>query len=78
MREACFCGWAGDVEDREPVYAGDGEWGLRCPNCGHADLLHWLPEGAKRGTLEGAQRRWNARPQPAPAPDWRVVAARQR
>ena len=27
-REICFCGWVGELEDREPVYAGDGEWGL--------------------------------------------------
>jgi hypothetical protein len=38
-REICFCGWVGELEDREPVYAGDGEWGLGCPNCGHLDRL---------------------------------------
>lgn len=28
MREVCFCGWDGEIEDREPVDAGDGEGGL--------------------------------------------------
>jgi len=28
-REICFCGWVGEVEDREPVYAGAEEWGGR-------------------------------------------------
>jgi 6-O-methylguanine DNA methyltransferase, DNA binding domain len=31
-RESCFCGWVGELEDREPVYAGDGEWGAGLPH----------------------------------------------
>jgi len=38
-REICFCGWVGALEDRKPVYAGAGEWGLGCPMCGRLDRL---------------------------------------
>ena len=61
MREVCFCGRQGDVEDREPVYAGDGEWGLACPSCGHLDRLDALRDEARRGMLEEAARRHAAR-----------------
>lgn len=46
MRETCFCGRLGDIEDREPVLDGDGRWALRCPNeaCGHLDYLDWLSD----------------------------------
>jgi hypothetical protein len=56
--EVCFCGWEGEMEDREPVYAGDGDWGLACPACGHLDRLDGWPEAARRWTLaEAALRR---------------------
>lgn len=55
--EACFCGRVGELEDREPVYAGDGDWGLRCPACGHLDRLETWPEAARRATLAEAARR---------------------
>ena len=45
-REICFCGWVGEVEDREPVYAGAEEWGMRCPMCGHLDRLEGWSEAA--------------------------------
>jgi hypothetical protein len=61
MREVCFCGRSGEVADREPVYVGDGEWGLECPACGRLDSLHWLPEGARRQTLREAARRGRER-----------------
>ena len=57
MREVCFCGWAGDVADRAPVYAGDGDWGLECPGCGHLDRLAWLPDEARARTMAEAARR---------------------
>jgi hypothetical protein len=57
MREVCFCGWAGVIEDRAPVYAGDSEWGLACPTCGHLDRLDWLNETERRRTLDQALRR---------------------
>jgi len=57
-REICFCGWVGEVEDREPVYVGDGEWGLGCPMCGHLDRLEAWSEAARSWTLaEAAWRR---------------------
>jgi hypothetical protein len=39
MKEACFCGRASEIEDREPVQDGDGQSALRCPSeaCGHLD-----------------------------------------
>lgn len=61
MREVCFCGWSGDVEDRLPMYLGDGDWGLVCPACSHVDLLLWLPEAARRATLLETVRRQDAR-----------------
>ncbi len=46
MKESCFCGRFGEVEDREPVLDAKGRWALRCPGCGHLDRLVWLPEEA--------------------------------
>jgi hypothetical protein len=36
MRESCFCGWDGELEDREPVLDSRG----------HLDDLGWLLEEA--------------------------------
>ena len=57
MREACYCGRTGEIEDREPVATEDGGQALRCPDCGHLDHLDWLPEGASRRAFEEAGRR---------------------
>lgn len=58
VRDVCFCGWEGELADREPVYAGDGEWGLGCPTCGHLDRLEGWSEANRRWTLaEAAWRR---------------------
>ncbi len=57
MREPCYCGPTGDLEDREPVYLGDGQHGLRCPACGHLDGLSWLDRDAREGVLEESARR---------------------
>ena len=67
MREVCFCGWAGDVADRAPVYAGDGDWGLECPRCGQLDRLEWLPDDARARTLAEAARRRRERSPATPA-----------
>jgi len=56
-REICFCGWVGELEDREPTYAGDGEWGLGCPMCGHLDRLEAWSEAARSWILAEASRR---------------------
>jgi hypothetical protein len=56
-REICFCGWVGELEDREPVYASAGEWGLGCPMCGHLDRLEAWSEAARAWTLAEAARR---------------------
>ena len=57
-RESCFCGRVGNLEDREPVYAGAGEWALSCPMCGHLDRLEAWSEAARSCTLaEAAWRR---------------------
>ena len=56
-RESCFCGWVGELEDREPVYAGDGDWGLRCPMCDHLDRLEAWSEAARAWALAEAARR---------------------
>lgn len=41
MREICFCGRAGEIEDRELVSLEGGERALRCPECGHTDPVKW-------------------------------------
>jgi hypothetical protein len=56
-REVCICGRAGALADREPVYAGDGEWGLACPACGRLDRLEWLTADARRALLADAAQR---------------------
>jgi hypothetical protein len=59
MREACFCGRIGEVENREPVTTATGETVLRCPEeaCGHTDPLEWLPEETRRLVVKEAARR---------------------
>jgi FAD/FMN-containing dehydrogenase len=44
MRESCFRGLSGNLEDREPVLDETTRWALQCPACGHTDYLEWLPE----------------------------------
>ena len=55
VREGCDCG---DEEFgyREAVL-DDGEWALRCPECGHLDRLRWLSEEARPLVLAVARRR---------------------
>ena len=54
VREGCDC--VEEVEHREPVL-NDGEWVLRCPECGHLDRLRWLSEEARPLVLGLARRR---------------------
>ncbi len=44
MKELCFCGRSGEIEDREPILYAESRWALRCPECGRVDYLHWLSE----------------------------------
>lgn len=57
MREICFCGRSGEIEDREPVFLKDSETGFRCPDCGHTDPVAWL-SGEVRAEIfvEAAER----------------------
>jgi uncharacterized C2H2 Zn-finger protein len=55
MKESCYCGRVGELEDRVPVL--DGYEVLRCPKCGHLDRLEWLPEDARRPVLAEAHAR---------------------
>jgi hypothetical protein len=57
MRETCYCGKMGEIEDREPVATEESGQALRCPDCGHLDRLDWLPEEARRYVFEEAERR---------------------
>ncbi|QIN82331.1 hypothetical protein GBA63_06460 [Rubrobacter tropicus] len=57
MRESCYCGRAGEIEDREPVTDGDGRRALKCPDCGHLDHLSWLSADARVRVFEEAKRR---------------------
>jgi hypothetical protein len=55
VRESCDCGGE-EFQYREAVL-DDGEWVLRCPECGHLDRLLWLSEEARPLVLAVAQRR---------------------
>jgi hypothetical protein len=57
MRESCFCGRNGELEDREPILDARGRWVLRCPDCGHLDDLGWLFEEASLMVWGEARRR---------------------
>jgi hypothetical protein len=46
MRESCFCGRSGELEERKSILDAQGVWVLRCPDCGHVDYLNWLSEEA--------------------------------
>jgi hypothetical protein len=54
-REGCGCGGEEEFLQREAVLH-DGEWVLRCPECGHLDRLLWLSEES-RALLVGLARR---------------------
>ncbi len=60
MKEICFCGRTGEVEDREPILNGNGHRTLQCPGCGHIDDLHWLSEEARLSLWEEAVRRYES------------------
>ena len=59
MRESCYCGRTGEIEDREPILTAGTPWALRCPNeaCGHVDDLGWLSEEASLLVWDEARRR---------------------
>jgi hypothetical protein len=54
-RESCGCGGEG-LQYREAVL-DDGEWVLRCTECGHLDRLLWLSEESRALLLGLARRR---------------------
>ena len=56
VREGCDCGGEEEFQYREAVL-DDGEWVLRCPECGHLDRLLWLPDEARSLMLGLARRR---------------------
>ena len=56
MREGCYCGRVGEVEDREPVWRGGRTEALRCRRCGHLDALPYL-DAARRSVFGEAERR---------------------
>lgn len=55
MREVCYCGRRGDVEDREPVGRDGRVEALRCRRCGHLDPLPYLYDASRRGVVEEAE-----------------------
>ncbi len=58
-RESCACGGE-EFGYREAVF-DDGEWVLRCPECGHLDRLRWLSEESRALLVGLARRRWQVR-----------------
>ncbi len=57
MREVCYCGRGGEVEDRDPVWRGGHGEALRRPKRGHLDPLAQLDAAARREVFEEAERR---------------------
>ena len=59
MREACYCGRTGEIEDRQPVVDANGERALRCPveTCGHLDYLRAFSDETRLLVFEEASRR---------------------
>ncbi len=57
MRESCYCGRVGEVEDRETVWRDGRTEALRCPRCGHLDPLPYLDADARREVFGEAERR---------------------
>jgi Zn ribbon nucleic-acid-binding protein len=57
QRECCDCGGEEEFQYRQAVL-DDGEWVLRCPECGHLDRLLWLSEEARALLVGLARRRW--------------------
>ncbi len=56
-REICFCGWVGELEDRDPICTDDGDWVLGCPMCGRLDRLEAWSDTARAATLAETARR---------------------
>ncbi len=56
LRESCDCGGE-DLQYQEAI-RDDGEWVLRCPECGHLDRLLWLSEESRALLVGLARRRW--------------------
>jgi hypothetical protein len=56
-RESCGCGGEEEFQYREAVL-DDGEWVLRCTECGHIDRLFWLSDESRALLLGLARRRW--------------------
>jgi len=67
MREICFCGLVGEVEDREPVILEEDERALECPECGDIDRVIWLPAEARTDVFEEAAKRHARRLSPTAA-----------
>ena len=57
MRESCYCGRVGEVEDRHPVLRDGRTEALRCPRCGHLDPLPWLDAAARHSLFVEVERR---------------------
>jgi len=63
MQEVCcrYCRRCAEVEDREPVWGDGGSEALKCPQCGHLDLLSLLNADARQLVFEAAVGRWLAK-----------------
>jgi hypothetical protein len=60
VRESCGCGGEEEFQYRQAVL-DEGEWVLRCPECGHLDRLRWLSDETRSLVLGMARRRWRVR-----------------
>ena len=60
VRESCDCGGEEEFQYRQAVL-DEGEWVLRCPECGHLDRLRWLSDETRSLVLGMARRRWRVR-----------------
>ena len=61
VRESCGCDGEGEEFEYREAVLDDGDWVLRCPECGYLDRLSWLSEEARPLVLGLAQRRTRLR-----------------
>jgi hypothetical protein len=57
MTEVCFCGWSGELADKDVVILDESKGARCCPRCGHVDDLDWLGPAARNALLQTAHER---------------------
>jgi predicted SnoaL-like aldol condensation-catalyzing enzyme len=58
MREECFCGWHGAIEEKVSVHLESDVGAVACPRCGRLDALTWLPSSHREALLQAVRDRF--------------------